>query len=69
MSKTKQIKKLKKRLKKQESMLSKNCLTITNSANENESVTLSFINGVVQMKKIIKSEQITTEEVSEITFN
>jgi len=39
------------------------CLTITNSSNENESITLSFIDGVVQMKKIIKSEQTTSEEV------
>jgi hypothetical protein len=39
------------------------CLTITNSANEDESITLSFIDGVVQMKKIIKSEQTTSEEV------
>lgn len=69
MSKRKQIRKLKKRLKKLESMLSKNCLTITNSANENESITLSFVDGVVQIKKITKSEQTTSEEVSEITFN
>lgn len=51
MSKRKQIRKLKKRLKRQESILSKNCLTITNSANENESITLSFIEGLVKMKK------------------
>lgn len=66
MSKKKQIRKLKKRLKKQEKILSKNCLTFTNSANENESITLSFIDGVFKIKKIIKSEQ--TGEVWDVNF-
>lgn len=62
-------KQIKKRLKRLEKLLSKNCLTLYNSANENESITLSFVDNVVQMKKITKSEQTTTEEVSEVTFN
>lgn len=37
--------------------MSKKHIRITNFASENESITLSFIDAVVQMKKIIKSEQ------------
>lgn len=62
-------KKLKKRIKRLEKIINSNCLTITNSANENEKVTLSFVDGVVKFSKIVKSSQIDIKEISEVTFN
>jgi hypothetical protein len=62
------IKKLKKRLKGLELIINSNCLTITNSANENEKVTLSFVDGIVKFSKIVTSEQTEIKEISEITF-
>ncbi|CAD0004482.1 MULTISPECIES: hypothetical protein [Flavobacterium] len=69
MSSKKKIKKLKKQLKQLRQILKKDCLTITNSENENEQVTLSFIDGIFRFSKTIKSEQTDTTEISEVTFN
>lgn len=68
MSKLKGIKKLKKRVKSLEKIINSNCLTITNSANENEKVTLSFVDGIVKYSKIVTSELTEIKEISEITF-
>jgi hypothetical protein len=63
MSKKKKIKNLKKRLKSLELIINCNCLTITNSANENEKVTLSFVDGIVKYSKIITSKQTDIKEI------
>ncbi|WP_268846724.1 hypothetical protein [Flavobacterium aestivum] len=65
----KKLKKLNKRLEKLEEIITSDCITITNSENDKEQITLSFVNGVVAFKKITKTEIIETKDISEVTFN
>lgn len=69
MSKKAKIKKLEKKLKALKKRTTTDCVTLTNPNNSNEQVTLSFVDGIVKFNKITKSEETTTVEISEVTFN